>query len=118
MRRIINVLVILGVLAFVLAVVPTPASADAPVSGTVSSLVATSAAGLDSLLLPSGTPSWYWLGGSGWPWWGGSGWPWWSGYSWPWWAGMPISQISALTGYTWPGLGAWWWPWWAGWLGW
>jgi hypothetical protein len=33
---------------------------------------------------------------------------------WPWWAGMPLTAISAATGFTWPGAPWYWTPqWWA-----
>ncbi len=47
----------------------------------------------------------------GWAGMGGS--PWLGNPFWPWWAGMPLSAISASTGFTWPWAPWYWTPqWW------
>ena len=103
MRHLLSVLLVLGVLAGLLAAVhPAPAYADQIMPGVRSDLVLTPGTGLDSLLAPSSDPSWHWsgLGTCGCP------------TPWPWWAGLPLSTISASTGFTWPWAPFYWTPWW------
>ena len=94
MRRALDVLVVLGVLAVLFTTAaPSPAYAD---DSAVLPRVATTVSvdGPDSLLPPSSAPA---------QWWGG----------WPWWAGMPLWSISALSGGTWPWAPWYWTPqWW------
>ena len=97
MRRALDVLVVLGVLAVLFTTAaPSPAYADD--SATLPRVATVAVDSPDSLLPPSGAPAQWWGGG-----WGG----------WPWWAGMPLWSISAVSGGTWPWAPWYWTPqWW------
>src|SRR5688572_8506214 len=96
MRRALNVLLVLGLLAvFSTSASPTPVHADD--SATVARVAIVSVDSSESILLPSSKPNWWGWGG------------------WPWWAGMPLWQVSALSGGTWPWFSTWTPSWWGAW---
>ena len=112
MQRVLTLLAVLGVVVVLGGLQPVAAFADDSAGAPASGLVATSRAGLTSLLPSESRPADWGTGcgcgtsGSSWPSTSYSGgfWPGmsWGNPFWPWWAGMPLWQISALTGGTWP----------------